>query len=72
MDKVSKYALTFLEEYRNLHHMEEARRIDVNSKWIAPTKGIFKLNVDETFTKNGASIGVVVRDHRGQVEALMV
>ncbi|XP_071926262.1 uncharacterized protein [Coffea arabica] len=69
--RVGEYAIEFLQEYWNLHCKAELPKTDSSTKWVAPEEGILKINADGAFSDTGAGIGVVVRDHQGQVEALM-
>lgn len=68
---VGEYAVHFLQEYWNLHCKAELPVAETLNKWVPPEEGVLKLNVDGAFSDAGAGIGVVVRDHQGQVEALM-
>jgi hypothetical protein len=36
-------------------------------KWSKPPPGAAKLNVDGSFLSNGAGVGMILRDHTGQV-----
>ena len=69
--RVGEYAIDFLQEYWNLHCKAELPETGSLTEWVAPEEGILKINVDGAFSDTGAGIGVVVRDHQGQVEALM-
>ncbi|XP_071902618.1 uncharacterized protein [Coffea arabica] len=42
-----------------------------HTKWVALDESYLNINVDGAFSEEAASIGVVVRNHLGQVEAVM-
>ncbi|XP_071907804.1 uncharacterized protein [Coffea arabica] len=69
--QVGDYAKAFLQEYWHIHKRQASRHYKEHTKWVAPDEGYLKLNVDGAFDADTAGVGVVVRNHLGQVEAAM-
>ena len=69
--QVGEYAQAFLHEYWSIHTKKGPQRNVVHNKWVAPEENYLKINMDRAFSETAAGVGVVVRNHLGQVEAVM-
>ncbi|XP_027063127.1 uncharacterized protein [Coffea arabica] len=69
--QVGEFAKAFLHEFWNIHNTKGTRRSIEYHKWVAPAEHLLKLNVDGAFSEAAAGVGVVVRNHLGQVEAIL-
>ena len=61
-------------EYFEIHKQPpRIQRRAVPTRWLPPSKGVFKANFDATFFGNSgvAGIGVVVRDCEGEIIATL-
>ena len=64
--------MAFIKDYWiNVHKSVVVKRTDDHVKWTAPDENLLKINVDRAFAENGAGIGLVVRKHLRQIEAVM-
>ena len=68
---MGEYAKAFLQEYWNIHKRQETRRYKEHTKWVAPDESYLNINMDGAFSNEATGVGVVVRNHLGQVEAIM-
>ncbi|XP_027181852.1 uncharacterized protein LOC113780241 [Coffea eugenioides] len=69
--QVGKQAKAFLKEYWKIHRRQGTQQYKEHTKWVAPEPSYLKINVDGAFSEEAAGVGLVVRNHLGQVEAAM-
>ena len=60
-----------MQGFWNLHRVKKLQSPSDHNKWMAPKKNVLKINVDGAFSDEGAGIGLVLRNHLGQIEAAM-
>lgn len=69
---ISNYGISLLQEFQNKQWKTSLRQDKVDQKWRAPDEDFLKIDVDGAFTKDGVGVGIVIRNSKGEVEAVMI
>ena len=72
-DQVWSFARRLIQDYKEASNLCNCGTACADSKWRAPTMGMYKINVDGATSEDSrpSSIGVIIRDNRSETIAAM-
>lgn len=75
-ENICTYGQGLLQEYKAAQERKVVstcyqHQFNNDSRWKPPNEDYLKLNVDGTYSEEGAGFGLVIRNHRGEIEAVL-